>query len=283
LIYHWDIRTPPAAQDRFRAGIDDAIILPLVLIALLARTLYRAALLIVPLAFDFVFALFLRMMTLPLLVAIVAGDAMAWLSKRLAGLRPLPEAAHNARRDRVDRDWSALRQRMSHAAVATAAQGLLQGRISWVFQTCRALSPRAALLVIAGAMLWLPVSAGISIAMHAVLLAKATSWPAWAQLLHPLATVIAKSKLLVLPAYPAAWPQARKHAWVQAAFRGMHRLAALDRIRKTAHRYRQTKQAFAQVRDRLQRAASFVWRIFSSANRCLPRIRSGAGFRRNMR
>ena len=32
--------------------------------------------------------------------------------------------------------------------------------------------------------------------------------PSWIQLLHPVATVIAKSKLLVLPAYPAAWPQA---------------------------------------------------------------------------
>ena len=40
--------------------------------------------------------------------------------------------------------------------------------------------------------------------MHAVLFAKVTSWPAWMQLLHPLATVIAKSKLLVLPVYPAA-------------------------------------------------------------------------------
>jgi len=284
LIYHRDIRTPPAPQDRFRAGIDDAIILPLVLIALLARTLNRAALLIVSFAFDFVFILFLRMMTFPLLIAAVAGDGIVWLIKRLAAVLPqLQRATPDAWRDRVDRRWSTLRQRMSHAAVATAAQGLLQGRISSIFQRCGALSPRAALLVIAGAMLWLPVSAAISIAMHAVLLAKATSWPAWVQLLHPLATVIAKSKLLVLPAYPAAWPQARKHAWVQAAFRGMHRLAALDRIRKTAHRYRQTKQAFAQVRDRLQRAASFVWRIFSSANRCLPRIKSGAGFRRNMR
>jgi hypothetical protein len=56
-----------------------------------------------------------------------------------------------------------------------------------------------------------------SIGMHAVLLANAASLPAWMQLLHPVAAVIAKSKLLVLPAYPAAWPQAKKQAWVQAA------------------------------------------------------------------
>ena len=85
--------------------------------------------------------------------------------------------------------------------------------------------------------------------MHAVLLANAALLPAWMQLLHPVATIIAKSKLLVLPAYPAAWPQAKKHAWVQAAFRCMHRIAALNRIRKTAHRYEQSKQAFAQAGD----------------------------------
>src|SRR6266481_2141321 len=58
---------------------------------------------------------------------------------------------------------------------------------------------------------WLPISFGAATAMHAVLFAKLTSWPAWMQLLHPLATVIAKSKLLVLPVYPAAWPHAKKH------------------------------------------------------------------------
>ena len=69
------------------------------------------------------------------------------------------------------------------------------------------------------------------------------------QLLHPIAAVIAKSKLLVLPAYPAAWPQAKKHAWVQAAIHCVHRMAQLDIMRKTAHRYQQTKQAFAQTGD----------------------------------
>src|SRR3979411_966995 len=55
--------------------------------------------------------------------------------------------------------------------------------------------------------------------LHAVLIAEAASLPPWMQLLHPLATIIAKSKLLVLPAYPAAWPQAKKHPFVQASFR----------------------------------------------------------------
>src|SRR6188472_3050989 len=88
-----------------------------------------------------------------------------------------------------------------------------------VFRTCRHLTPNAALLVILCAVLWLPISFGAATAMHAILFAKVTSWPAWMQLLHPLATVIAKSKLLVLPVYPAAWPQARRHALVQIVFK----------------------------------------------------------------
>ena len=247
MIYHTESRTPTAAQSQFRTGIDDTIILPLVVIAFFTRTLFQAMLLIVLFASDFVFVLFLRMMTSPLLVAATVGDGMAWLIKGLAGMPPLPRAKRAAWRDLVDRRWSGLRQRMSHEAVAMMARSVLQGGMSWVFQKCGALSPRASLLVIASAMLWLPLSATISIGMHTVLLANAASLPAWMQLLHLVATVIAKSKILVLPAYPAAWPQAKKHALVQAAFRWMHRLAALDSIRKTGHRYQQTKQTFAQA------------------------------------
>jgi hypothetical protein len=83
--------------------------------------------------------------------------------------------------------------------------------------------------------------------MHAILLSRAASLPAWMQLLHPVATVIAKSKLIVLPAYPAAWPQAKKHALVRAGFRCVHRVAKLDSVRKAIHRYHRTKQAFADA------------------------------------
>jgi hypothetical protein len=250
LVYHSETRTPAATKDQFRIGVDDTIILPLVLIFFLARTLYWAAFFIMSLASAFVFVLFLRVMTSPLLVAATAGDGMAWLIKRLADLSPLPGATREAWCNLVDRRWSGLRQRISHKkAIAKLVQNVLQRTLARVFQSCRALSPRAALLVIAGVILWLPLSAAISIGMHAFLLANAASLPPWMQLLHPIAAVIAKSKLLVLPAYPAAWPQAKKHAWVQAAFRCVHRMAELDIMRKTAHRYQQTKQAFAQTGD----------------------------------
>jgi hypothetical protein len=249
LIYHSDIRTPAAPRDQFRIGVDDAIISPMVGVAFLASTLFQAAFFILALASAFVFTFLLRVLTSLLLVAATAGDAMAWLIKRLADLPQLSHAKRKALGDLVDRCWPWLRQRLSHGAVATTTQSVLQRGISWVFQSFGALSPRAALLVIVGVLVWLPLSAAISIAMHAVLLANAAWLPAWTQLLHPIATIIAKSKLLVLAAYPAAWPQAKQHAWVQAALRCMDRIVALDSMRKTAHRYQQTKQAFAQVSD----------------------------------
>jgi hypothetical protein len=121
--------------------------------------------------------------------------------------------------------------------------------MAWVFKTCRGMTPRTALLVIIGAVLWLPISFTIATLMHAVLIAKALSLPAWMQLLHPLATVIAKTKLLVLPVYPAAWPQAKQHPAMQALIRFWKYLAAHYLPRKTGYRYRQTEEVAAHAAD----------------------------------
>src|SRR6202022_3094224 len=127
-----------------------------------------------------------------------------------------------------------------------------------VFRKCRHLTPNTALLVILGAVLWLPISFGAAAAMHAVLFAKVTSWPAWMQLLHPLATIIAKSKLLVLPIYPAAWPQAKKHPFMQTLAGGYRNFKTLFLIRKTRHRYRQTEHAIERIADVMARLAARV-------------------------
>src|SRR6266700_3917702 len=94
--------------------------------------------------------------------------------------------------------------------------------MAWVFRKCRRLTPTGALLVLALAVLWLPISFGTATALHATLIAQATSLPAWMQLLHPFATLIAKSKLLVLPVYPAAWPQAKQHPVVAGLDPAIH-------------------------------------------------------------
>ena len=130
--------------------------------------------------------------------------------------------------------------------------------MAWVFRKCRHLTPNTALLVILGAVLWLPISFGAATAMHAILFAKVTSWPAWMQILHPLATVIAKSKPLVLPVYPAAWPHAKRHPFVQLVFKGYETLKRIYVIKKVGFRYRQAEIAGIAVVERLERTVGIA-------------------------
>jgi hypothetical protein len=135
----------------------------------------------------------------------------------------------------------------------------VESGMAWVFRKCRHLTPNTALLVILSAVLWLPISFGAATAMHAVLFAKVTSWPVWMQLLHPLATVIAKTKLLVLPVYPAAWPQARKHPFVQLVFKGYETIKCLYAIKKFGFRYWQAETASLTAVEKLERTAGLAW------------------------
>src|SRR5215470_8258789 len=82
LIYHSDICRP--RRDEFHIGIDDAIILPTVVVALLARALFQVAFVIITVASTIVFALFRHVMLCLLLVAATAGDGTARLIRRLA-------------------------------------------------------------------------------------------------------------------------------------------------------------------------------------------------------
>ena len=82
--------------------------------------------------------------------------------------------------------------------------------------------------------------------------------PAWTQLLHPLATIIAKSKLLVVPVYPAAWPQAKKHPFVQVIFRAARAIQRVNAIRKISFRYRQAETASSAAVERLERTAGLA-------------------------
>jgi hypothetical protein len=158
----------------------------------------------------------------------------------------------------IRRRWSRFRRKISYRAFERAVHNAFDSSMAWVFRECRHLTPNTALLVIMGAVLWLPISFGAATAMHAVLFAKVTSWPAWMQLLHPLATVIAKSKLLVLPVYPAAWPQAKKHPFVQLVFKAYEAIKCMYVIRKVGFRYRQAEIAGIAAVERLERIAGLA-------------------------
>jgi len=250
--------TPAMAQGRFRAGIEDVIILPLVAVALVARNLLKATFSILIHILDYAFPILLQLARFPLFTARIIGDGIMALLKLVVGCLPVSSMKREQWRELVSRHWSWLRQKISYQAFEEAVHHAFEGGMAWVFRKCRTLTPGGALLVIAGAVLWIPISFVAATALHAVLFAQAASLPPWMQLLHPLATVIAKSKLLVLPAYPAAWPQAKKHPLVEAAFRFYCYCTTLHLMQKTAYRYRQTERAAAETADVLGRTASLI-------------------------
>jgi hypothetical protein len=250
---------PPAtAQSRYATGVEDLIILPLAALAVVARRIGRVALSVLVHILDWAFPILLQLARFPLFTVRMIGDGVAAALAGIVQFLPVSGTAREAWRQRISRYWAWLRQKFSYRAFDEALHHAFEGGMAWVFRVGRTLTPGGALLVIAGAVLWLPISFLLATAIHGVLLAKATVWPAWMQVLHPVATLIAKSKLLVLPAYPAAWPQAKQHPIVQAAYRLYQWLAAHYLMQKTRYRYRQTERAATNSAIALRRSADRI-------------------------
>jgi hypothetical protein len=240
---------------QYSAGIDDIIILPLVLIALVLKKLWDALVSLLIHLMDWLFPILLQIMRFPLFTLRILGDACAALLRGIVSILPVPGDKRAAWKEAVRVGWAWLRSKISYKAFEEWLHHAFEAGMAWVFKKCKSLTPGQALLVLTGAVLWLPISFGVATAMHAVLFAKIVSWPAWMQMLHPVATVIAKSKLLVLPVYPAAWPQAKLHPFVQAMIRWYRTIASLPLMQKIGYRYRQIEGAAAQAREALRRAA----------------------------
>jgi hypothetical protein len=250
----------PAWTDkgRFRGALDDVIIIPLVCVALVANKILHFILSILMRLLDYAFPFAVQIVWLPLFAAKLLGDVAVVLIISTFHFLPFSEEKRRQWRMWIRRNWSRLRRRISYRAFEQAVHDAFEGGMAWVFRKCRRLTPNAALLVILGAVLWLPISFAAATVMHAVLIANVASWPAWTQLLHPLATIVAKSKLLVVPVYPAAWPQAKKHPFVQLLYRGCRAIARVYAIRKIGVRYRQAEVASIAAVDRLERTAGLA-------------------------
>jgi hypothetical protein len=185
--------------EHLQTGIEDVVILPMVAIALVVKKVLRSAWAILKHVFDFLFPILLQLMRFPLFTLRILGDGIAALLKGIARILPIGGVRRAAWREFVSQRWAWLRQKISYKAFEEAVHHVFESGMAWVFRKCKSLAPSAALFVILGAVLWLPISFGVATLLHALLIAKATSLPAWMQLLHPVATIIAKSKLLVLP------------------------------------------------------------------------------------
>ena len=250
----------PAASEEspVRGALDDVIILPVVFVTLAANKILYLFLLILMRLLDYAFPVALKIAWLPLFVARVFGNIVVMAMKGALRFLPISESKRLQWRKSISQGWSWLRRKISYRSFEHAVHNAFENGMAWVFRNCRDLTPSSALLVILGAVVWIPISFGAATAVHAVLLAKVSSWPAWVQLVHPLATIIAKTKLLVLPVYPAAWPQARRHPLVQRVFRIYKAITSLYMVRKFRSRYRQAELVGLATLEVLERTTGFT-------------------------
>jgi hypothetical protein len=248
----------PIAERRLSAGVEDLVIVPLVVIALAVSKLLKAVISILIYVLDYAFPILLQLMRIPLLTARLIGDGMELLFEGVVRCLPVSSAKRDALRARVRQQWIWFRRNISYQAFEHALHRAFEAGMAWVFRKCRTLTPGGALLVIAVALLWLPISFGAATALHATLIARAKSLPAWMQLLHPFALFIAKSKLLVLPVYPAAWPQAKQHPIVHRFFQFCRYCISFAVIQKVRYRYQQTERGAAVVAASVGRAAARI-------------------------
>lgn len=235
-------------ERRFVGGVDDVLILPLVVIGVAAKTLLRWTWRLLVHIIDALFPIFLQVARFVLFTLRILGDAVSGLLRFIIKFLPLPGGRRQAWRETVARVWSWIRRKLSYKAFEEWVHHLFEDGMAWVFRKCRNLSPGGALLVILVALVWMPSSFLLGTAAHTYLLANAASLPAWMQALHAVAAIIPKSKLLTLPVFPAAWPQAKKHGIVRAAARVAAWIAKRRVVRKTVHR-------FGQVEGAMNRAA----------------------------
>ncbi|PSO17714.1 hypothetical protein [Bradyrhizobium sp. MOS002] len=245
-------------ERRVRGALDDVIIVPLALIAIAANKILRFTIALLMRLLDYTFPLVMEIVRLPLFAAKVLGNLIVAVTAGALGILPLSEAGRRKWIVSMRRRWSWLRRRISYRAFERTLHVAFAKGMAWVFRKCRHLTPNTALLVILAAVVWLPISFGVATVMHAVLFAKLASWPAWMQLLHPLATVIAKSKLLVLPVYPAAWPQAKKSSFARLMGSSYESIQRQYVIKKLGYRYGQADTVGLALFHGLMRSACFA-------------------------
>lgn len=227
---------------RFGPGVDDAALYPVAVLGVAVKTLLRWAWELLVHIVDYAFPILLQVARFVLFTFRILGDGISALLRFVIKYLPLPQFRRQAWREAVARAWSWLRSKISYKAFEEWVHHLFEDGMAWVFRTCRKLSPTGALLVILLALVWVPVSFLAATAVHAWLIAEAASLPAWMQVFHGVATILAKSKLLMLPAYPAAWPQAKQHPIVQAGMRVCRFVANLAIVRKAMYRFGQVEE-----------------------------------------
>jgi hypothetical protein len=259
-----EIRRPQPLQSlevdasELRPSLLDILIVPLAASAFAAKTTLRSVLKLLVNLLDWIFPIVMQGARVPLFLARIIGDVVAAASSGLVRLLPLSATRRRELQAMIAAEWAKLRRHISYRAFEEALHHAFERGMTWVFRTCRDLTPRSALLVICGAAAWFPITFGTSTVMHAFLLTNATTLPAYMQIFHFPVALMAKSKILVLPVYPAAWPQAKQH-WlvrrIQNLYRALKQFAVVQRL---AVRYRQTQFGAGRLRALITKGVASV-------------------------
>jgi hypothetical protein len=129
------------------AGVEDLVIVPLVVIALAISRLLKAVLSILIYVLDYAFPILLQLMRIPLLTARLIGDGMELLFEGIVRCLPVSSAKRDAWRARVRQQWIWFRRNISYLAFEHALHHVFEAGMAWVFRKCRKLTPGGALLV----------------------------------------------------------------------------------------------------------------------------------------
>src|SRR2546429_1377918 len=102
----------PAWTDkgRFRGGLDDVIIIPLVAVALVVNRILQFILSILIRLLDFAFPFAVQIVWLPLFAARLLGNVIVALTSGAFGFLPLSEVERRQWRRSIRRHWSWLRR-----------------------------------------------------------------------------------------------------------------------------------------------------------------------------
>jgi hypothetical protein len=223
---------------------------------------------------DWTFPIVLQGARIPLFLTRIVGDVLAAGLSALVWFVPLSTTRRRELQAMIASGWARLRKRISYRAFEEALHHAFERDMSFVFRACRDLSPRSALLVICAAAAWFPITFGSSTVMHAFLLANASTLPAWMQIFHFPVAPMAKSKILVLPVYPAAWPQAKRHWFVIRVQDVLRTFAKTAAGHASARSGSASSRACCRRRHRGRCASSTSLRAFDDGPSCSLRSRS---------
>ena len=104
----------PIAECPPSAGVEDLLIVPLVVIALAISKLLKAVISILIYVLDYAFPILLQLMRIPLLAARLLGDGIELFLEGVVQCLPMSRAKREAWRARVRQQWIWFRRNISY-------------------------------------------------------------------------------------------------------------------------------------------------------------------------